>query len=153
MDQGLINDAVEDALLAYFHSPGKFDSSRARLDTLIVAMASKRLLTLLRSDRRRRFAETRASTAQVPATTPVVTARVREAVRAKLSDTEWFFLQARLSGEWRTPELARVIGASNVHIDEQRLIVKRMTERLRLRLRRLGEDLGRQGSTRSRFQR
>jgi hypothetical protein len=146
VDSDLINDAVEDALLAYFGAPGRYDSSRARLDTFIVAMASHRLRTLLRSQRRRRIAEERLSKSAITPAMVLLTDRVRTAVRVKLTDSERRFLEARMAGERRTPELARLIGSDDVPIDQQRLIVKRMTERLRLRLRRLGGNLRRRAA-------
>lgn len=53
------------------------------------------------------------------------------------SPEEAVFLRARLSGEHRTSSLATLIGAGALSAREQQMMVKRMTERLRLRLRRL----------------
>jgi DNA-directed RNA polymerase specialized sigma24 family protein len=148
IDPALVNDAVEDALLKYLAVPGQYDSSLARLDTFIVAVASRRLLTLLRSERRQRRAGCPASAVTVNPEMTIVTDRVQSAFEAILSHSERVFFDARLSGETRTEELAQLIGATGLPPNMQRQLVKRMTERLRIRLRRLGASLDRDAMAR-----
>jgi RNA polymerase sigma-70 factor (ECF subfamily) len=144
-DPTLINDAVEDAILAYLENPNVYDPARSRLDTFITMAAAHRALNALRSQKRRIAAEERFGTSLITTPTPnhVVAreSRIGDQIRrVVVNRSEHEFLLARNAGVRRTQDLASVLGVMHLPVSEQRRVVKRLTERLRARLRRLSRS-------------
>ena len=145
-DPALVNDAIVDALLRYLASPTLYDPRRSRLDTFLVALAFHRLRCLVRGERRRRSAESQNLVATVEPNYQFASGPVRLALARDFTARERLFLEAWLRGENRRLELARLLGADQLPDKQQRRLVKRTTERLRIRLRRLGRRLAGQAS-------
>jgi len=146
VDSAIINDAVEDAILGYLTRPDAFDSSRSRLDTFLSLAASHNVLNALaREDRRRRVegraaAEAQAAAKQGALFNDVASRGDPTTIRlfmAAFNPLERQFLSARHFGERRTVELARILRLTHLAVPDQRREVKRETDRLRIRLRRL----------------
>ena len=143
VDAHMIEDACEDSILSYIKSPDAFDPARSCLTTYICVRATRRLIDALRAAAVRRSAEHRAALAR-----PTVTTQTHESpstesrsawssllVNATLTRAERRFALAWLKGATHD-ELARTLDATG-RSDERSRQVKRVTERLRLRWRRL----------------
>jgi len=148
IDRAIINDAVEDALMSYLRHASYYNPAKARLDTFIAFVATRDLLNAIRKGARRRRADeslatnlAHMSTLHVEGHGPAPSAFDPVAALRQLttnwSPKEQMFMCARLEGEHRTSKLAAILGLEEASATKQRIAVKQMTDRLRLRLRRL----------------
>lgn len=143
-DQAAINDAAEDAILIYLASPERFDPARARLDTFLGVIAGRRLLHYIRTDVRRRRRETATWTETVEPAAPsdqppnidVLFALIDEAAQGPERD----FLLAKAHGERSTERLGSILGLDGLSDNQSRQTVKRTSDRLMIRLRRLARS-------------
>jgi DNA-directed RNA polymerase specialized sigma24 family protein len=144
VEPGLINDAVEDSLLRYCHHPESYDPGRSRLDVFLALVAKRKLIDLLRHEKRRKALDAAfaASVAQtfdpriIALPTPSPEAPDVRRLADHWSEPDRKFLEARLQGERRTRILAAILGLPLAPWVLQRQAVKRATDRLRVRLRR-----------------
>jgi hypothetical protein len=143
VDSTIVNDAVEDAILDYLRRPDRYNPARSRLDTFIALAAKRDVLNALACDRRRQTREAAIASLQSPNT------NLKNWSTLDKSDVSWtavwelltsnperLFFLARLDGERRTGPLAQILGLHTSPPEEQRRAVKRMTDKLRNRLRR-----------------
>jgi hypothetical protein len=143
LDFNTVNDAIEDALLHYLGAPECFDPSRARLDTFIVRDAMYRALHAVRADKRRRRRDARMmprNEATVPETDSVTDSRenlLTGLMRRVAGGRELEFLEAKAHGEHRTRVLAAILGLAGLSAIDQRRSVKRVTDKLLVRMRRV----------------
>jgi hypothetical protein len=142
VERSVVNDVVEDAILDYLAAPELYDPTRGRLDTYVVADARFRLLNRLRADRRRQrrdeiVARRELATAACNYIDVSMARRLGRKIMAAAKGREREFLLARWRGERRVEELARILGLEGAPDREKRLAVKRTTDRLRLRVKRL----------------
>ena len=142
LDPHLIHEAVEDAILNYLNDPRRYDPTRAALITFICMVAFRNVIDLLRkSTTRRRYENEVASL-----TSTIVNGRQdeRSLVRLKSlysqlarTDAERRFVTARANGERRIEVLALILDPGALMPDVQRINVKRMMDKLRIRAYRL----------------
>jgi DNA-directed RNA polymerase specialized sigma24 family protein len=170
LDDGMIADAAEDAILKCLRNQPPYDPARGALVGFVATIAINRLRDLIRSVTRRRKHEAElyqelfdhASTIEEPpayglnghhlngtiVSEPVFDdvewADILESGDLHLTPAEHRFLEARFAGEHRVEVLADLLGGGGRSVHEQRRLVKRTTDRLRLRLRRF---LTRQGGS------
>jgi RNA polymerase sigma-70 factor (ECF subfamily) len=144
VDPAIINDAVEDVLLDYLRRPGAYRPGLSRLDTFLSLAAIRDVLNSIRREARRSAAHRAASDEALHCGRGVVSPQidVLELPKALQITRTWAsreqaFLAARIGGEKSTAVLARLLGAESEPALVQRRQVKRMTDRLRVRLRRL----------------
>ncbi len=140
-DEAAIQDAVEDALLRYLHTPSVYDPSRSPLDRYLALAATTNLKDALRRDQRRLQHEL-----PIGNDSPDVALDVKPSVsrwrdlrtvlRAGQTTQERAFLHARLRGERRVAVLARILRLEHLSVPAQRGEVHRTWVRLRLRVRR-----------------
>jgi DNA-directed RNA polymerase specialized sigma24 family protein len=145
LDTAIAIDAVEDALMYYLARPERFDPAQARLDTFITLAATHRALNAIRAEVRRvrnaqSFAATQPATCE-PAifVTPIDTLNSFVLPNFADTDEERRFLAMRLAGERRTVELATALNLQHLPVVDQCRLVKRLTDKLMVRLRRFGK--------------
>jgi DNA-directed RNA polymerase specialized sigma24 family protein len=142
LDDGVFQDAAEDALLAYFECPTKYLPERAPLESFLRLAALNNLKDAMRRNRRRLLHEIAVGgdlpDRSVPDLGTVQPRRDLGALfrAAAQTDSERAFLCARLGGERRTQGLAQVLGVSDRPRAEQRAEINRVWTRLKLRIRR-----------------
>ncbi|HWB17567.1 MAG TPA: sigma factor [Vicinamibacterales bacterium] len=170
LDDGMIADAAEDAILKCLRNQPPYDPARGALVGFVVTIAINRLRDLIRSVKRRRKHEAElyqelfdhastieeppayglnghhlnGTTASAPVFDDVAWTDILESGDLHLTPAEHRFLEARFAGEHRAEVLADLLGGGGRSVHEQRRLVKRTTDRLRLRLRRF---LTRQGGS------
>ena len=141
LDDAVIQEAAEDALLAYFRRPSDYAPQRSPLESFLRLAALNNLRDAMRRIRRRLLHEISVGD-DLPdrsASDPAVSYRwrdLRAVWRAAHTDTERAFLRARLRGERRVQGLADLLGVSGRPRAEQRAEVNRVWTRLKLRIRR-----------------
>jgi RNA polymerase sigma factor (sigma-70 family) len=143
LDPTVVSDVVEDAVLHYLSAPERYEPSRAGLDTFILHDARYRILHAIRSDQRRRRRDstvTRGDPAAVPE--PDTEGDRNDGLLAILipkvaNGRERAFLEAKAHGERRTSALAEILGLPQLSASDKRRAVKRVADKLLLRLRRL----------------
>jgi DNA-directed RNA polymerase specialized sigma24 family protein len=141
IDRSVINDAVEDAVIHYLDHPHSFVPTRSSLETFITFAAWRNVKDLLRASGRRRRAEERAAAenqAGVKSTSNDRRSRPSWLLGVAANDSERRFLSAWLFENASVRELASVLGKEGAPTSEQKVAVRRVKEKLRLRLRRLG---------------
>jgi DNA-directed RNA polymerase specialized sigma24 family protein len=137
----MIQEAAEDALLAYFSRPSEYDPQRSPLEPFLRLAALNNLRDAMRRIRRRLLHEICVGD-DLPdrsASDPAGSYRwrdLRAVWRAAHTDTERAFLRARLRGERRVQGLADLLGVSGRPRADQRAEVNRVWTRLKLRIRR-----------------
>ena len=141
LDDAVIQEAAEDALLAYFSHSSAYDPQRSPLESFLRLAALNNLRDAMRRIRRRLLHEISVGN-DLPdrsASDPAVSYRwrdLRAVWRAASTDRERAFLHARLRGERRVQRLADLLGVSARPRAEQRAEVNRVWTRLKLRIRR-----------------
>jgi RNA polymerase sigma-70 factor (ECF subfamily) len=142
LDANTINDAVEDAVLHYLEAPECFDPSRARLDTFIVRDAMHRALHAVRADERRRRRDVHMAPRNygtVPEPDDAADSPedlLAALIRGVATGSEREFLEAKAHGEHQTSVLAAILGFEGLPVVDQRRAVKRVTDKLIVRMRR-----------------
>jgi RNA polymerase sigma-70 factor (ECF subfamily) len=146
-DPAHAEQALLDAVVAYWRRPGRYDPARASLATYIAMIAARKLKNLARGDWRRLARLTRLTRAlEVAPSVMDASPSVMDstASRQRLPDVrllartaeERAFLEAKLGGERQTTALAARLGLRDRPPAEQRRAVKRIMDRLRARGRR-----------------
>ena len=141
LDDAVIQEAAEDALLDYFSRPDHYVPQRSSLETFLRMAALNNLRDAMRRIRRRLVHEIAVGDGlpDQSALDPEVSYRwrdLRAVLRAAHTDYERAFLRARLRGERRVQGLAELLGVSGRPRAEQREEVNRVWTRLKLRIRR-----------------
>jgi len=139
IDVDTASDAASDAILKYLQSPAIYEPSRSRLDTFLAIVAVRLAIDMIRRELRRHANEAsvaRASIVMTAAEDRDGDLRVIEPTRLCKTSEEWRFLEAWVDGERTVARLASLLGGDEFSEDEQRRLVKRTTERLRMRARR-----------------
>jgi DNA-directed RNA polymerase specialized sigma24 family protein len=143
LDNAVANDAVEDALLGYLSAPLGFDPCRSRIDTYLLLAARRNAIDVMRKETKRKSAEAQVA-AQKSQTAPAAASALRvgwsaivPVVTRNWTEEERRFLEARCAGEHQTQVLARLLGEGDSSFEAQRQVVKRMTDRIRKRLKQL----------------
>jgi DNA-directed RNA polymerase specialized sigma24 family protein len=135
----ILSDAVSDAVLRYCRKPSIYLPSRSRLDTFLAIVATRLAIDALRKELRRHAIEVGLDLARAHASDtdacPVGPMSLDLSVLCRTSE-ERLFLEARLDGERAVAQLALLLGGAELPAEEQRRLVKRTTERLRMRARR-----------------
>jgi DNA-directed RNA polymerase specialized sigma24 family protein len=170
LDDGMIADAAEDAILKCLRNKPPYDSARGPLVGFVATIAINRLRDLIRSVKRRRKHEAEiyqelldhasgldeppayglnghhlnGTIVSEPVSDDLAWTDILESGDLHLTLAEHRFLEARFAGEHRAEVLANVLGGGGRSVHEQRQLVKRTTDRLRLRIRRF---LTRQGGS------
>ncbi len=154
IDPAIASEAAEDAILKYLSRPAMFDPAKCPLDQFLGIVAVRMGLDRIRREKRRRQAEV--SAAETISVRPEFRAMsdaidrheedrrraLQASILARLARTpdEAAFLAAKLAGEHRTEALARVLRSGSMKgstMSAKRDMVKRVTERLRIRARRI----------------
>lgn len=145
VDVCIVDDAVEDAIVHYLAEPRRYKETLARLDTFISVDARHRMLNAIRSEARRRRHHVQLDPSTEPPAPPVGDVEAlpqfaaRDLIERSASGPERAFLDARAHGERRTAVLARLLELNGLTVPEERLAVKRVSDKLMLRLRRLAK--------------
>jgi len=141
LDDAVIQEAAEDALLAYFRRPSDYDPQRSPLESFLRLAALNNLRDAMRRIRRRLLHEISVGD-DLPdrsASDPALSygwRDLRAVWRAAHTDNERAFLRARLRGERRVQALADLLGVAGRPRLEQRAEVNRVWTRRKLRIRR-----------------
>jgi DNA-directed RNA polymerase specialized sigma24 family protein len=141
-DWAIVEEAAEEAILRYLNRPVIWEPSRSGLLTFLAVVARKRLLTRLGAEKRRVRHE-QAFAGTQPASTGPLRDPDAQAMLGSLGNqiartpAERRFLAALLEGERRTAEYARILGITQLPVDQQRHEVKRLRDRLLKRARRM----------------
>lgn len=141
LDDAVIQEAAEDALLEYFRRPGHYVPQRSSLETFLRLAALNNLRDAMRRIRRRLAHEIAVGDGlpDQSALDPEISYRwrdLRAVWRAAHTDFERAFLRARLRGERRVQRLAELLDVSGRPRAEQREEINRVWTRLKLRIRR-----------------
>ncbi|WP_376793831.1 hypothetical protein [Thermogemmatispora sp.] len=158
-DPQLLQEAVTDSLLAFLQRPERYRSERGGLWHYLVMNAEGDLRNALNRQRReQRLTLPLSSVAPVPSrgnssmeeeawrqaeARLTLSTRKRQELLKRLSTerfspAEWPILLLMLQGERRTRVYAEKLGLAHLPLEEQRKQVKRVKDRLRLRLKRYG---------------
>jgi DNA-directed RNA polymerase specialized sigma24 family protein len=147
-DRATLNDAAEDAIIAYVTKPSQYDPTLASLETFLRVIAVRRTVDSLRATRRLQIRHDHAiaelkraadQPARLETREALSIGRVDEIVRQWPSNERAFFL-ARLAGERDPSHLSRLLGIPEVNTPCQSKSLKNAVDRLRLRLRRALKD-------------
>ena len=173
-DDFLVCDAVTDALLAYAQQPTKYNPAKSGLLTYLTMSAYGDYLNMLARERRRVKREVPLENVEhrlnvgnnliedlliedvldtVMEREGILTFEERNRLLQQVSERfpdiqDRRLLNLMLQGERKTAVYSAVLGIQNSDKIEQRQIVKRHKDRLSKRLKRLGEKLREQYSTR-----
>ena len=141
LDDAVIQESAEDALLAFFSRPTDYAPQRSPLESFLRLAALNNLRDAMRRIRRRLLHEISVGD-DLPdrsASELAVSYRwrdLRAVWRAAHTDAERAFLRSRLRGDRRVDGLADLLGCSGRPRAEQRAEVNRVWTRLKLRIRR-----------------
>lgn len=154
------SDIATDTLLAFVQDPSRYIPERGRLWPYLVLDAKRNLQNLIqKEERRRKRLVPLDAVALVPSggnsnvedevlerLVPTFSAgqydvnQIYEQLRREIADPhDWQVLLLLFAGERRTHVFAKVLDITHLPADEQRKQVKRVKDRLRIRLKRLGE--------------
>ena len=159
IEEELIVEAATDALMDYLKDPGKFDPAKRGLFGYLVMAATGDLRNAVDKQRRRRQREV-----DLDALSAVEIASARRK-RGEMEERTVAGIDGRrfsqqiadlftdpidrqlvellLEKERRTEPYARVLGLDNLPADVQRREVKRHKDRIKKRMERYGQDIGR----------
>lgn len=140
IDPSIIEDAMEDAVLALLERPSLYVAAKSDLESYIRLASMRNVLDSVRKATRRRAIESQAAAAMPLATSPATLDkepdRVNLLLHLAVTPVEREFARALLIGS-HPQDLARILGLGDVSQTVQRREVKRTTERLRIRWRRM----------------
>ena len=144
VDMADIQTAAHDAVLRYLNDPSRYEAHLGSLFGWLRSVALNRLRDMRRCDRRRARREVLAGVdffASCPAepdgSWSLNSGRhltARSVLQVAKNRREWDFLTARLDGQRRVVELARILGLGSVSDSEKRRVVHRTWARLRARI-------------------
>lgn len=144
-DIHLISDGVTDALLEYCSRPGAFDQSRGvPLNRFLAKAAWRNVANLLRGETRRKAREAKAAELadqnivelQPEAGNTLRNAALdikhgnEELARLLPDPTDLQIFKLKAMGERRTGEFAKVMGITNLSMEQQRREVKKAKDRI-----------------------
>ena len=142
-----VHDAVQEAVLEFRASPRRFDRTRGvSLTAFLWVAAYRNLLNRMDRERRRTWHTVSIADGTLEAVAPSVVPdydrdldlqKALLAVWRGLSNAERRVFQLLRQGEQRADVLAQAAGAPDLKIPEQRLVVKRIANRIFQRMRRL----------------
>lgn len=142
VDRDVIDQAVIDAVMWYLAHPGRYDRSRSNLLSFISHSAMQNVIDHVRRERSRiRYEDTAGRAAEIVLSPedPLIPSewvdKRRLLLKAARSLEDGHFIAAWLDGA-RTSILANIIHASQLTPDDQKKVVNRVKERIRLRLKR-----------------
>lgn len=166
VDRTVIDDSIENAILAYLRLPHRFQDHRAQLTTFISVIATSKVLTRLQREKRRvarmsRVAAELAARARceqvsssngpredrgnsrAPSNGVVGSGTGLAFVVRVVTPERWLrrFLCARLRGERAREQLASFIGVKELAADIQRNRLKRAADLIRVRVKRISQRL------------
>jgi DNA-directed RNA polymerase specialized sigma24 family protein len=136
----ILSDATSDAILRYLQRPSIYQPSRSRLDTFLTTIATRLAIDALRKEARLRAVETALDSDIAEVAGAGACCFDAVAVSSEVicrTHGERLFLEARLDGERGARTLASLLGGADLPPEEQRRLVKRTTERLRMRAQRV----------------
>ncbi len=154
----LVVEAAEDALIALFHNPDSYDPARLSLLAYLRMSAQGDLRNRLRRERKHHHGrvpwesvehspaagkylgrdDDPAAGLQLAEQLQELAGAIPAAVRAGLTETEIRVVELMLRKERRTAIFAELLGLQHLSALEQRQVVKRVKERLKMRVKRAG---------------
>jgi RNA polymerase sigma-70 factor, ECF subfamily len=156
-DPDLINDATVEAVFAYIRHPEKFFPDKSSLRTYLNLAAERDLINAVRKDRRRRRGEELSADVELTVISGNKEVDIQR-IRRRLDDsflesvgdcetieratstirpgTDFALVKLMMEGERRTSVFAGVLGICSLPVTEQRQIVKRHKDRLKVQLKR-----------------
>lgn len=153
-DQTLLDDAVADALIDYIKKPERFDPDKAGLFGYLEMAAQADLKNALAKRRRRRTWETPLDEVEVDTLrgkkeangTDIVDALEAERIRRLLDEhftdpKDRQMVDLIIDKERSTQAFAAILGIEGLPVDEQRRQVKRHKDRIKKRLKQLGQRI------------
>ncbi len=155
VDRDLLHDAFVQTLLQISRKPERFDLSRGSITAFLLGATRRTLRMLLRSDASRRKREENKAKIHVAQqgsaargiVDELADAELAAKARAKVAQTEEERKVLRLweLGIEELGEYAGVLGIEEKPRDEQQVIVKKIRDRLTVRLRRLKDRFSGEG--------
>jgi glycerol-3-phosphate cytidylyltransferase-like family protein len=159
-DPDWASDIATDTLLSFAQDPYRYIPERGHLWSYLILDASRNLQNLIQKEERRRRRLISLNSVDLVSLdrninveeevlerlVPTFFAgqydvnQIYEQLRREITDPrDWQVLRLLSTGERRTQVFAEVLGIAHLPADEQRKQVKRVKDRLRIRLKRLGE--------------
>lgn len=156
IDPMMCVEAADEAIVEFITHPAKYDPEILNVVAFLRMAAQRDLQNLLRKEwRHQRQRRDLKVVEQLPESgkylmrddDPSLPLQIEEArrqqalpdaFRQQLTEVEQRFVEQMEQGEWRTPVFAAILGITHRPADEQRREVKRVKDRLKKRLERMG---------------